>query len=133
MKYVLLAYRDEKHLTAMSHRARKAFEEACRASEQELRRSGRLYAMEDLQKDDMAIAVQVLHGRLCFTDSPFVPAKGLSLRLFFIHARDLNAAIQIASRMPQARAGLVEVRPIMEFERGAISMLLYELESMSRA
>ena len=121
MKYVFLAVQDEKHLEAMSPAARLVFEEACQASEQELRRSGHLYAMEDLQKDSTAIAVQILDGRLCFTDSPFVPTKGLSVRLFFIQARDLNAAIQIASKMPQARLGIIEVRRIVEFEPGHVS------------
>jgi hypothetical protein len=122
VKYVFLAVQDEKHLEAMSPAARLVFEEACRASEQELRRSGHLYAMEDLQKDSTAIAVQILDGRLSFTDSPFISTKGLSVRLFFIQARDLNAAIQIASKMPQAHQGFIEVRPILEFESGNTSL-----------
>ena len=120
MKYVFLAYQDEKKQDAMSPGARLVFEEACRASEQELRRGGHLYAIEDLQKDSTAVAVQVLNGRLSFTDSPIVETNGLSVRLFFVQARDLNAAIQIALRMPEARQGLIEVRSIMEFEPGDV-------------
>ena len=116
MKYVFLAYQDEQQLEAMPPAARHLFEEACRAGEQELIQSGHLFAREDLQKDSPAIVVRVRNGRLIFTDSPFVPAKGLSVRLFLVRTRDLNAAIQIAARMPQARQGLIEVRPIVEFE-----------------
>lgn len=118
MKYVLLAYPFEKQLEAMSPAARHEFEEACRASEQELIGRGHLYAIEDLQKDNVAILVQVLDGELYFTDSPFAEAKGLSVRLFFVLAKDLNAAIQIAARMPQARRGLIEVRPVVEIQPG---------------
>lgn len=121
MKYIFLAVQVEKQLEAMSPAARIEFEEACRASDEELKRSGHLYAMEDLQKDRTTLTVQVLDGRLSFTDSPFVSRNGLSVGLFFIQARDLNAAIQIASNMPQARQGLIEVRRIVEFGPEAIS------------
>lgn len=120
MKYVFLAVQDPKHLEAMSPGGRDVFLEACRASEQEPRRSGHLYATEDLQ-DNMAIAVQVRNGRLYITDGPFVSTNGLSVQLFFIHARDLNVALQIASKMPEARQGLIEVRPVVEFEPGNVS------------
>jgi hypothetical protein len=121
VKYVLLSYPFEKQLEALAPAARIEFEEACRASEQELIRSGHLYALEDLPKDSPATTVvQVLDGELYFTDSSFLEAKGLSVRLFFIRARDLNTAIQIAARMPQARQGLIEVRTIVEFESGKL-------------
>ena len=116
MKYVFLAVQDEKQLEALSPAARLVFEEACRASEQELRHDGHLYATEDLQDGSPAAVVQVQNGKLSFVDSPFVQTKGLSIRLFFVHARDLNAAIQIAAKMPQARQGLIEVRRIVELE-----------------
>jgi hypothetical protein len=77
--------------------------------------------LEDLPKDSPATTVvQVLDGELYFTDSSFLEAKGLSVRLFFIRAGDLNTAIQIAARMPQARQGLIEVRTIVEFEPGKL-------------
>jgi hypothetical protein len=77
--------------------------------------------LEDLPKDSPATTVvQVLDGELYFMDSSFLEAKGLSVRLFFIRAMDLNTAIQIAARMPQARQGLIEVRTIVEFEPGKL-------------
>lgn len=121
MKYVFLAYPDQNLLEAMSPGARVVFEEACQANEQDLRRRGHLYATEDLQNNNAILTVQVVNGKLCFTDSPFVSTRGLSIRLFFIHARDLNVAIQIASNMPQAGGGMIEVRPIVEFKPGDIS------------
>lgn len=121
MKYIFLAYQDKAHLEAWSPGVRVVFEKACLANEQDLRCSGHLYAIEEVQSTSTAIALQVVDGKLCFTDSPFVSTKGLSIRLFLIHARDLNVAIQIASKMPQARSGLIEVRPIVEIEPGNVS------------
>lgn len=115
-KYVLLAYRDEKRLGIMSARARAVFEEACRANEQDLRDNGHLYAVEILQNQN--VTVQLVDGNVILTDSPSVARMGRSVWLFFIHARDLNAAIQIASQMPQAHIGHVEVRPILQLEFG---------------
>lgn len=117
MKYVFLAYRDEKQWDAMSASERDALENACRASRQDLRQSGHLFAIEDLQSSSTAITVRVVDGKVSLTDGLFAETKGPLIGLFFINARDLNEAIQVASKMPQARRGPIEVRPLMEFDR----------------
>lgn len=116
MKYVLLAYRDEERWKSMSDRERTAFEEACRANEQELIRSLHLIQVQDLQNNS-ALTVRVVDGRLSLTDGPAAGSQGQLIQLLFIQARDLNTAIQIASKMPQAQAGSIEVRPLVEGKR----------------
>jgi hypothetical protein len=113
MKYVLLAYRDEKRWQAMSASERAAFEEACQASEQDLIHSLHLIDVKDLQ-NNTALTVRIVNGKVSLSDGPVAGSQEQLIKLLFIQARDLNAAIQIASKMPQAQAGPIEVRPIAE-------------------
>ena len=113
MKYVLLAYRDEERWKSMSDGERTAFEETCRASEGDLIRSLHLLHVHNLQTDS-TLTLRVVDGRLSLTDGPAAGIQGQLIQLLFIQARDLNTAIQIASKMPQALAGSIEVRPLAE-------------------
>jgi len=117
MKYLFLAYGDEKRLEAMSTGERDAFENACLANDEMLRKSGHLLAMEGLQSSRTATTVRVRNGKVSVTDGPFVEANEQLIGLFFINARDLNEAIHVASKMPQVRGGPIEVRPMMEFDQ----------------
>ncbi|MBE7556149.1 MAG: YciI family protein [Anaerolineales bacterium] len=117
MKYVFLAYQDEKRWNALSIPERDAFENACQANEQDLRQSGHLLAVEGLQSSHTAITVQFVNGKLTLTDSSFATTQGQLIKVFFISAKDLNEAIRVASQMPQARKGSIEVRPVIEFDR----------------
>jgi hypothetical protein len=116
MKYVLLAYRDEKRWETLSAGERAGFEEACHASEQDLIRSLHLIDVRDLQNNS-ALTLRIVDGRLSLTDGPAAGSQGQLVQLLFIQARDLNTAIQIASKMPQAQAGAIEVRPLVEGKR----------------
>jgi hypothetical protein len=113
MKYLLLVYRDEKQWEAMSAGERDALEKACLANEQELRQSGHLVAVESLQSNHTALTVQLVHGQVSLTDGPFIETQGQLSQLFFINARDLNEVIRVVSKMPQARGGPIEVRPVL--------------------
>jgi hypothetical protein len=117
MKYVFLAYRDEKQWEAMSTLERDALENACQTNEQDLRQRGHLLAVEGLPSSHTPITVRLVHGQVSLTDGPFAETPGPLIRLFFIQARDLNEAIRVASQMPQARTGPIEIRPIMEPDR----------------
>jgi hypothetical protein len=113
MKYVLLAYADEQQLNAMSSSARDALGNACLANDQALRMSGHLLAVEGLQGSHTATTVRVQNGSPSVVDGPYAETAEQLLGIFIIDARDLNEAIQVAARMPQARAGPIEVRPIL--------------------
>jgi hypothetical protein len=97
----------------MSASERAAFEEACRASEQDLIHSLHLIDVKAMQ-NNTALTVRIVNGKLSLTDGPVAGSQEQLIQLFFIQARDLNAALQIASNMPQARAGPIQVRPVME-------------------
>ena len=66
---------------------------------------------------DSATVVRVDNGKVTMTDGPFAETKEQLGGFYLIDARDLNDAIQVASRIPSARVGSVEVRPIREFKQ----------------
>lgn len=113
MKYVLLAYADKRIWEALPPGERAALAAACRDNDDALRQSGRLLAAEDLQSGGAA-TVRVDHEGISVADGPFPTAREQLVGIFFISARDLNDAIQVAARMPQARGGPIEVRPVCE-------------------
>jgi hypothetical protein len=116
MKYIFLAFRDENQWDAMSAGEQDALERACLANEQALRQSGHLFAIESRQSSRSAITVRVVKGKVSLTDGSFSEINGQRIQFFFVNARDLNEAIQVASKMPQARTGRIEVRPILELD-----------------
>ena len=115
MKYLFLAYGDEQQLDAMSPSERDALGNECLANDEMLRKSGHLLTVEGLQSRT-ATTVRVQNGKVFITDGPFIETKEQILGIFLINARDLNEAIRVASKMPQARGGPIEVRPILEFD-----------------
>jgi hypothetical protein len=117
MRYLFLAYGDEKQLDAMSTSERDALANACLANDEALRKSGHLLAVQGLQSSRTAATVRVQNGKVSITDGPFAETKEQLVGIFTINARDLNEAIRVASKMPQARGGPIEVRPILEFDQ----------------
>ncbi|MCC6455740.1 MAG: YciI family protein [Caldilineaceae bacterium] len=115
MKYLLLAYRDEKWWDALPISERNAFENACLANNEALRQGGYLLAAGDLQSSHAA-TVRVHNGKVSIADGPLVQTREQLIGIFCIDARDLNNAISVASKMPQAQAGSIEVRPVTEFD-----------------
>ena len=82
-----------------------------------IRKSGQHLGGEALQSVQTATTVRVRNGKVSTTDGPFAETKEQLGGFYLINARDLNDAIQVASRIPSARLGSVEVRPIMEFNQ----------------
>jgi hypothetical protein len=107
MKYLCLVYMEEQKLHAVPDRE-------CVACGEGLRRSGQLIAAEALQPIGTATTVRVRHGKLSVTDGPFAETKEQLAGFYLIDARDLNDAIQVAAKIPPAREGSVEVRPVRE-------------------
>jgi hypothetical protein len=79
-----------------------------------LRERGFLVTAEALQPIDTAATVRVRNGALSVTDGPFAETKECLAGFYLIEARDLNDAIQVAAKIPPARTGSIEVRPIRE-------------------
>jgi len=79
---------------------------------EDLRASGQYLGSNRLLPAATATTVRVRNGRLSITDGPFAETKEQLGGYFLIEARDLNEAIQVASRIPAARHGAIEVRPV---------------------
>jgi hypothetical protein len=84
------------------------------AYDQSLRNAGRCLASEALQPVHTATTVRVRDGKMLIRDGPFTETKECLAGFYLIDAANLNDAIQIASQMPPARVGSIEVRPIRE-------------------
>lgn len=114
MKYICLAYEEERYLDALSRSEWDALRKETMDYVDNLRQSGRLVAAHPLQSVRSATTVRVRNGRLTTTDGPFAETKETLGGFFLIEARDLNEAIQVAANWPSARFGSIEVRPIDE-------------------
>jgi hypothetical protein len=114
MKYLCLIYSDERGLDARPESELADVVSECLAVSDELRKSGHIIASEALQPVHTATTVRVRNGRLSTTDGPFAETKEQLGGFYLIDARDLNDAIQVAARIPPARWGCVEVRPVWE-------------------
>lgn len=79
-----------------------------------IRQSGHYVGCNRLLPPDVASTVRVRNGRVSVTDGPWIETKDQLGGYYLIEARDLNEAIQVASRIPGARLGCVEVRPVAE-------------------
>ena len=107
MKYLCLVYGEEKEMRAMT-------DDECMAYDQSLRNAGRCLASEALQPVHTAATVRVRNGKVSVTDGPFTETKECLAGFYLIEAASLNDAIQIASQIPPARVGSIEVRPVRE-------------------
>lgn len=114
MKYLCLAYEDEALFHDMSAGDWDALRTETLAYVKQLDESGHLVLTHALKSATQAAIVRVRSGRLSVTDGPFAETKEQIGGFFLVEARDLNEAIQLASRWPSARLGSIEVRPIQE-------------------
>ncbi len=117
MKYLCLAYEEESKLNALSSDQWAELREETLSYLEELRARGHIITAEALQSVRAAATVRVRAGSVSVTDGPFAETKEQLGGFFLITARDLNEAIQVASRWPSARLGSIEVRPIEEVLR----------------
>ena len=86
---------------------------------QDIKRNGYFISANRLTPADTAITVRVRDGKVATTDGPFAETKEQFGGYYVIEARDFNAAIQVAAKIPGARYGSVEVRPIADDEQTA--------------
>jgi hypothetical protein len=107
MKYLCLVYGEEKDIAAMT-------DDECMAYDQALRNDGKCLASEALQPARTARVVRVRDGKVSVRDGPFAETKELLAGFYLIDAADVNEAVQLASQIPPARVGTIEVRPVRE-------------------
>ena len=117
MKYACLIYDAEKNRASMSKAELDALVGEYFAFSEGLRKSGHHLAGEALQPVQTAVTVRIRNGKLSTTDGPFAETKEQLGGFYLINAGDLNEAVQVASKIPSARLGSIEVRPIREFNQ----------------
>ena len=114
MKYLCLIYEDEKLYERMPENEVGAIFGEYHAFSDTYSQSGALIGGEALQPVATATTVRVRNGKVSTTDGPFAETKEQLGGYFLLEAKDLNEAIQMAAKIPGARFGCVEVRPIMD-------------------
>lgn len=113
VKYMLLIYQDEQ---ALSDAVRnECYDESVQVAN-ELSASGNFLAASPLRSVSTATSVRVRDGKRLVTDGPFAETREQLGGYFLVDAKDLDEAIGIAGRIPGARIGTVEVRPIVELD-----------------
>ena len=112
MQYLGLVYFEEPKLNTMPGDQLNDFMAECDACGMQLQASGHMLAGAQLQPVQMATTVRVRNDKLSTTDGPFAETKEQLGGFCLIEAKDLNEAIQVAAKMPPARLGSVEVRPL---------------------
>ncbi|HLW79272.1 MAG TPA: YciI family protein [Terriglobia bacterium] len=111
MKYLLLIYADEQAWTEAEREH--CYEESTQLAHA-LKSKGQYLAASPLQPVSTATSVRVRDGRRLVTDGPFAETREQLGGYFLVEAKDLDEAIGIAGRIPAARQGTVEVRPVIE-------------------
>lgn len=114
MKYLCLVYYDENAINAMTAPEWQSLNEECVACGEGLRNSGHMLDGNALHPTTTATSIRVRDGKTLITDGPFAETKEQLAGFYLLEARDLNTAIQLASKIPPARLGTIEIRPVRE-------------------
>jgi hypothetical protein len=117
MKYLLLVYYNESEINEMSQKEWDALNGECLAFGESITKSGHRLGGEALEQTSTATTVRVRGGKVSTMDGPFAETKEQLAGFYYIDAKDLNEAIQVASRIPPARLGSIEVRPVRSLLR----------------
>ena len=114
MRYLCLVYHAEAEVDALPGREYDAIVKEVLDYREELRQSGHYIVSSPLQPVRTATTIRVRNGKLAITDGPFAETREQLGGFYLIEARDLNDAIRVAAKMPPARLGCIEVRPVKE-------------------
>jgi len=117
MKYLCLVYFEEKEMNKMTEQEWAALNRECISCGDGMRASGHWLGGHPLESVNTATTLRIRNGKLSTTDGPFAETKEQLAGFYLIEARDLNEALQVASKIPPARYGSVEVRPVRDLER----------------
>src|SRR3954470_13606724 len=113
MKYLLLIYRSNEAYGKMTPDQRKALSGEYGVFTQSIVQSGHFKAGDGLQPVSTATTVRVRDGKTLTTDGPFAETREQLAGYYLIEAKDLDTAIGLAARIPGARTGSIEIRPVM--------------------
>ena len=125
MKYLCLVYLDEKRLDELP-------DEDCVAYDRKIRASGHCIASEALQSVQTATTVRLRNGKVSITDGLFAETKEQLAGFYMIEAEDLDEAIRLASGIPPARVGSIEIRPIRPIRETVAAAQAHGTEPLSK-
>jgi hypothetical protein len=114
MKYMLLIHDREDGWNALSDPERRQIMADYRRFSEEIKASGHYRAGSQLQPTSTATTVRVRNGKRLVTDGPFAETSEQLGGYYLVEARDLDEAITLAERLPSARMGTIEIRPLAE-------------------
>jgi hypothetical protein len=117
MQYMCLIYDDEKVWQGLSEDERSAVFAEYGAFTESIQKSGNMVAGDALQPTATATTVRVRNGETLMTDGPFAETKEQLGGYYLIEAKDADEALGIAVRIPSAKYGSIEVRPVMVFDQ----------------
>ena len=116
MQYLLMIYRSEAELGTMNAADRKNMTAEYGVFTQSIIQSGHFKAGDGLQPTSTATTVRGRDGKTLTTDGPFAETREQLGGYYLVEAKDLNAALEIAARIPGAKTGSIEVRPVMIYD-----------------
>ena len=116
MQYLLLIYRNEAELGKMGPADRKQMTAEYGAYTQSIIQSGHFKAGDGLQPVSTATTVRVREGKTLTTDGPFAETREQLGGYYLVDAKDLDTALGLAARIPGAKTGSIEVRPVMVYD-----------------
>jgi hypothetical protein len=116
MQYLLLIYEDEKIAAGMTEAQLGQLFTDYKTFTEDIVKSGHHKAGEALKPTSTATSVRVREGKTLTTDGPFAETREQLGGFYLVEAKDLDEALAIAARIPSAKYGTIEVRPIMPFD-----------------
>jgi hypothetical protein len=117
MRYLCLIYDDETKMNAARATNGDALMKEYGAFTEGIKKNGKYVAGEALHPVSSATTIRVRNGKTSTTDGPFAETKEQLGGFYLIDATDLNEALQIAAKIPSARSGSIEVRPVVDFSK----------------
>ena len=116
MKYLCLIYENEQNWSHYTKNQGDSMMAEYGTFTEDIQKSGHMIGGEALQPTQTATTVRVRNGKVSTTDGPFAETKEQLGGYYLVEAKDLNDAIQVAARIPGAKTGSVEVRPVMKMD-----------------
>lgn len=114
MKYLCLVYYDEKKMQQLSQQEWDSLNRECIGCVEDLTNNGNFLDGAPLLSTETATTLRVRDNKALITDGPFAETKEQLAGFYMLEARDMNEAIRLAEKIPPARYGCVEIRPVRE-------------------
>jgi hypothetical protein len=114
MRYIMLIYNDEAVAARRSQTENEAVMQAYYAFSNEVRQRGAFLSGEPLQPTSMATTVRLRDGQALTSDGPFAETREQLGGFYILECKDLDEAIELAAKIPTAKEGSIEIRPILE-------------------